>query len=239
MGTLYIVATPIGNLQDISLRATRTLLTVDVIACEDTRRTGLLLQEITKQLTGYSENPKPQLLSYYDQVELQRIPQIIELLKVGKSIALVSDAGTPAISDPGFKLIREVIREGVKVEVIPGPSSVVTALVASGLPTDRFFFVGYPPKKEGHRADFWNEIKDAGKTLRMTVIFFEAPHRIEGTLEELGVLFGKDFELVLCRELTKIHEEILRDNVENLKKHFKTHPPKGEFVGLFHLPIEA
>src|SRR5476651_354857 len=160
MGTLYLVPTPIGNLADITLRSLRTLFDVDIIACEDTRRTGLLLEKL---LTEFSPNPgekrKPQLLSYYDQIELQRIPEIITLLQAGKNIALVSDAGTPAISDPGFKLIRECIDKKMQIVSLPGASSVITALVASGLPTDKFMFFGYPPHKPGHRITFFQNIK--------------------------------------------------------------------------------
>lgn len=156
MGTLYLVPTPIGNLADITLRSLKILFEVDIIACEDTRRTGSLLEKL---LTEFSSNPedkrKPKLLSYYDQVELQRIPEIISLLKAGMDIALVSDAGTPAISDPGFKLVRECIKEGLKIESLPGASSVLTALTVSGLPTDKFLFVGYPPHKPGHRVTFF------------------------------------------------------------------------------------
>lgn len=232
MGTLHIVATPIGNLQDISLRAARTLLTAKVIACEDTRRTGILLQEITKLFTGYQEREKPRLISFYDEVEKQKIPEIIEILKSGSDVVLVSDAGTPAVSDPGFKLIRECIAQGISVECIPGPSSVIVSLVVSGLPTDKFFFLGYPPKKEGHRMEFWKKIQEIESIQKTTVIFFEAPHRIIKTLEELLQIFGKEKEIVVARELTKIHEEVLRGSIEKLKKHFETTEPRGEFVVL-------
>src|SRR5882672_8045387 len=177
MGTLYLVPTPIGNLADITLRGLRTLFNVDVIACEDTRRTGLLLEKL---LTEFSPNPedkrKPRLLSYYDQTELQRIPEIISLLQAGQNIALVSDAGTPAISDPGFKLVRECIKEKLPVVSLPGASSVLTALTVSGLPTDKFTFVGYPPHKPGHRLDFFKNIQTSLDSVKSTVIFFEAPH---------------------------------------------------------------
>ncbi len=231
-GTLLIVATPIGNLQDISLRAARTLLTAQVIACEDTRRTGILLKEIAKLFSGYQEAIKPRLLSYYDQVETQKTPEIIEILKTGTDVVLVSDAGTPGISDPGFKLVRECIAQGIKVESFPGPSSVITALVVSGLPTDKFFFLGYPPKKEGHRQAFWKSLVQIGETVKTTLIFFEAPHRIVGTIDEMTEVFGKEKEVVFARELTKVYEEVLHTTLEKAKDHFTKHSPKGEFVVL-------
>jgi len=229
MATLYIVSTPIGNVQDISLRAVKILTTVAVIACEDTRRTGLLLQQIKSELP--TQDKKPRLISFYDQVEQQKTPEILQLLISGIDVALVSDAGTPLVSDPGFKLVRTCIEQGIRVEAIPGPSSVVTALTVSGLPSDKFLFLGYLPKKEGHRKKLLEEVKSL--SIKTTIIFFEAPHRIQGTLEELEEIFGKDFHLVLARELTKIHEEVLRDTVENLKVHFSKTTPKGEFVLLF------
>jgi 16S rRNA (cytidine1402-2'-O)-methyltransferase len=235
MGTLYLVPTPIGNLADITLRSLRTLFDVDIIACEDTRRTGMLLEKL---LTEFSPNPedkhKPQLLSYYDQIELQRIPEIISLLQLGKNIALVSDAGTPAISDPGFKLVRECIKEKLKVVSLPGASSVLTALTVSGLPTDKFLFVGYPPHKPGHRLDFFKDIQTSLESMKSTVIFFEAPHKIIRTLGDMSSVFG-DCEIVLCRELTKMYEEVRREKISASLAHFKKNPPKGEFVVLFHL----
>lgn len=233
-GTLHIVSTPIGNLQDISLRAARTLLTAQLIACEDTRRTGILLKEIAKLFSGYQEALKPRLISYYDQVETQKIPEIVEILQTGTDVVLVSDAGTPGISDPGFKLIRACIEKGIRVESIPGPSSVITALVVSGLPTDKFFFVGYPPKKEGHRKAFWESFLSLQGPLKTTVIFLEAPHRIFGTIEEMIEIFGKEKEVVFARELTKVYEEVVRLRLEEAKNHFTNVPPKGEFVVLFH-----
>lgn len=233
MGTLHIVATPIGNMQDISLRAIQTLLTADVIACEDTRRAGLLLQKIREMVPGFPEDKKPRLISFYDQVEVEKTPEIIAALKDGLDIALISDAGTPTVSDPGFKLIRACIKEGVNIESVPGPSAVIVALTVSGLPTDKLFFVGYPPKKEGHRKEFYQTLKSLTGPLKTTVIMYEAPHRIKGTLSEFAETFGKDMHVVIARELTKIYEEVLRDSVENLQKHFAKKEPKGEFVILF------
>lgn len=245
MGILYIVATPIGNLKDITLRGLEVLTSVDGIACEDTRRTGNLLNQFHPPTSGSNVKfpisneiiKRPRLISYYEQNEFKRIPEIITALKNGLSIALVSDAGTPAISDPGFKLVRECIKEGIKVESIPGPSSVISALVVSGLPTDKFLFLGYLPKKTGNRMTLLETVKSSLKLnekFHPTVILFEAPHRLSQFLEELQVVFG-DIEIVIARELTKIHEEIIRTSVSQAVSHFKEKEPKGEFVILFNL----
>lgn len=235
MGTLFIVSTPIGNLQDISLRALRTLFNVDVLACEDTRRTGLLLQKLVDEFAENKDDQKrPMLLSYYEQIEQQRIPEIIAYLTDGHDVALISDAGTPLISDPGFKLVRECLAQNIKVESVPGASSVLTALTSSGLPTDKFTFVGYPPHKSGHRITFFENIKKAQESLNTTVILFEAPHKLKKTLEEVQSIFG-DIEIVLTRELTKVHEEIKQGKISDLSNYYKKATPKGEFVLLFHL----
>jgi 16S rRNA (cytidine1402-2'-O)-methyltransferase len=227
MGILYIVATPIGNLQDITMRAVKVLGTVDVIACEDTRKTGILLAKVLK-----SECPRPRLISYYEQNELQRIPEVIAAIKDGLNIALVSDAGTPTVSDPGFKLVRECIKEGIKVESLPGASSVLTALTVSGLPTDKFLFVGYPPKKPGHRKDFFEKLTKIG--IKTTIILFESPHHLIRTLEGMKEVFG-DVDIIICRELTKIYEEIRREKISKSLEHFVKIIPKGEFVILLHI----
>lgn len=235
-GTLFVVATPIGNLEDITLRAIKTLKSVDAIACEDTRKTGLMLSKILPPPTGGSNTTnnsiRPRLISYYEQNELQRIPQLINALKNGLNIGLVSDAGTPTISDPGFKLVREVIREGIKVESIPGPSSVISSLVSSGLPTDKFIFLGYPPRKPGHRKTLFENLTKL--PIKTTIILFEAPHRLVRTLEELKEIIG-DIDIVICRELTKVYEEIQRSKISISIGHFSKINPKGEFVILFHL----
>lgn len=235
MGNLYIVATPIGNLQDITLRAIKTLQTVDAIACEDTRKIGLLLHHISiyHAMSGKKVD-KTRLVSYYEHNELQRIPEIINALKNGLNVALVSDAGTPTISDPGFKVIRECIREKIRVESIPGPSAVITSLAASGLPTDKFLFLGYPPRKPGHRKSLFENVKSMSLVVKSTVIFFEAPHKIARTLEELKGIFG-DIDIVIARELTKVHEEIRREKISTSIQHFSKVNPKGEFVILFNL----
>ena len=197
MAILYLVSTPIGNLEDITLRAKRILGEVDIIACEDTRKTGVLLVKLNI--------PRKRLLSYYEENELRRIPEIVRLLKEGKNVALVSNAGTPTISDPGFKLVRECLIQGIKVEPIPGPSAILTALVSSGLPTDKFLFLGYLPKKQGKRKKLLENCKLSA--VHYTLIFYESPHRLIETLKDLQEIFG-DIEIVLCRELTKIYEEI-------------------------------
>lgn len=225
MGILYIVATPIGNMQDITLRAIKVLQSVDVIACEDTRKTGILLSQTLP--VGVN---KPRLVSYYEQNELQRIPEVIAAIKDGLNIALVSDAGTPTVSDPGFKLVRECVKEGIKVESLPGASSVITALTVSGLPTDKFLFVGYPPKKPGHRKTLFENLTKL--PIKTTIILFEGPHNIIRTLEGIKEVFG-DMDIVICRELTKVYEEIRREKISQSLEHFTIKEPKGEFVILF------
>jgi 16S rRNA (cytidine1402-2'-O)-methyltransferase len=242
MGTLFVVATPIGNLADITFRAVKTLLTVDVIACEDTRRCRMLLTEIQKRyhflVKDMLKNVKPDFeqmtISYYEQNEMQQIPKIINVLKNGLSVALISDAGTPLISDPGFKLVREAIQEGIKVESVPGPSSVISALVSSGLPTDKFLFVGYPPHKPGHRITFFRKIFSLISIIRVTVIFFVAPHKLIRTLEEMQEVFG-NIEVCLARELTKAHEEVVSGRLSEFMHLYKHTQPKGEFVILFNI----
>lgn len=251
MGTLYIVATPIGNLEDITFRAVKVLFSVDIIACEDTRRTGSLLDRLLDshaELVSVSQTRegipnqvrddniahKPFLMSYYEQNELQRIPEIINLLQQGQNIALVSDAGTPLLSDPGFKLVRECLKEKIKVVPVPGASAPLAALVASGLPTDKFLFAGYPPRKPGHRMTFFENIKQSLESVKSTVILFEAPHKVVKTLTEMQEVFG-DIELVLARELTKVHEEVKSRKISDHLLSFKKKEPRGEFVLLFHL----
>lgn len=236
MGTLYIVSTPIGNLQDITLRALRTLFEVDTIFCEDTRRTGILLSSlrpIYDKLVYQEERgkSKPKLISYFEQNELRRIPEALSLIHNDEHIALVSGAGTPAISDPGFKLIRECIREKIKVEIVPGPSAVIAGLTASGLPTDKFLFLGYPPKKLSHRLKLFRNVLENFKTLQVTVVLYEAPHKLTTTLENMLEVFG-DREITICRELTKIHEEIFKDLLSKATEKYQN--PKGEFVILLH-----
>jgi len=219
---LYLVATPIGNIKDITLRAIEVLSSVKIIACEDTRKTGLFLEKLEIK-------NKPQLISYYEENEQGRIPQIINFLKNDKNIALVSNAGTPTISDPGYKLIRECIKENILIESIPGSSSFLTALTSSGLPTDKFLFLGFLSKKEGRRKTILESLPK-----KTTIIFFESPFRLLKILNELKNIYG-DIEIVICRELTKIYEEIKRGNINQLIIHFEKNKPRGEFVLLFNL----
>jgi 16S rRNA (cytidine1402-2'-O)-methyltransferase len=213
-GKLFVVATPIGNLEDITFRAVRVLGEAEVIACEDTRQT-------LKLLTRYGL--KKRLVSYFHPREARRIPEIIGLLKRGKDVALVSDAGTPGISDPGFPLIREALKENINVIPVPGPSAVAAALSASGLPTHRFLFVGFPPPKEEGLRKLLLSLKDEEATL----VFYLPTRRVLAFLE--AVLGGLgDRKLVIARELTKIHEEFLRGTAAGLLREMENHPLKGE-----------
>ena len=223
MGKLFIVSTPIGNLEDITLRALNTLKTVDLILAEDTRHT-------TNLLKGFGIE-KPQL-SYFEFNEAKRIPHIITRLKAGENIALVSDAGTPLISDPGFKLVREVIRENIVVDSIPGPSAVLTALTVSGLPTDKFLFLGYLPKSQGKATKTLENLKKILAIQKMSIILFESPHRLIRTLERVKDVFG-EIEITICRELTKIHQEVRRERISEAVRHFTDTKPKGEVTLLF------
>lgn len=225
-GTLFIVATPIGNMQDITLRALETLKAVDLILAEDTRRTGLLLH--------YYDITTP-MLPFHEHNENQKEDGVIEKLRNGLSIALVSDAGTPLISDPGFKLVRRATQEGLTVTSIPGPSAALTALSSSGLPTDKFLFIGFLPEKQGKRQTVYEQLKplvsDEEYPLKATVILYESPYHLRKTLEEMLNVFG-DIHIVIARELTKIHEEIFRGRLSDALTHFKN--PKGEFVILLY-----
>ena len=215
-GTLYVVATPIGNLQDITLRAIETLKAADLIACEDTRHSSILLRAhgITAPTTSYH--------SYSTRGKQQ---QLIEVLQEGKSVALISDAGLPGISDPGSSLIQDAIEAGITVTVIPGASASLMALVLSGFPTDRFVFEGFLPVKPGAR----RKKLDALKADPRTAILYESPHRILKALGEIEEVFG-DIPMSVSRELTKMFEETRRGKVSELRAHFTAHPPKGEFA---------
>jgi len=213
---LYVVATPIGNLEDMTLRALRILKEVDLIAAEDTRHTGLLLKHFG------IETP---LTSYFQGNESKKKEYILSRLNEGHSVALVSDAGTPGISDPGFRLIQVAIQNQVPVIPIPGPSAVIAALSVSGLPTDAFLFRGFLPHKSKKRRDLLSEIEGA----RETVIFYESPHRIAETLQDIFDVLG-DREIVLTRELTKVYEEILRGRVSEVQNQIKGRTLKGEIT---------
>ncbi len=215
-GTLYLVATPIGNLQDITLRALHVLRNCDVVAAEDTRRTGLLLKHfgITKPL-----------LSYYKFNEARRAGQLLDMLRRGKTIALVTDAGTPGISDPGQCVVRAAVEAGVRVEPVPGPCAFVAALTASGLPTDEVHFLGFLPRKPGQRRKKLESLKSVPGTL----VLYESPHRLEKILGELCEIFPAR-QVVLARELTKKFEEFLRGTPADLLKIANERKLRGEFV---------
>jgi len=226
---LYLVSTPIGNLEDIALRALNTLFSVEIVLCEDTRKTLNLLEHYRKP--GQS---LPKLISYFEENELKRIPEVILELKKGTNIALVTNSGTPTISDPGFKLVRECWKEGIKVITIPGPSSPIAALASSGLPTDKFLFIGFPPNKSSQRIKLFTNLKESLKSISSTVIFFESPFRIQKSLVDLKDVFG-DIEIVICRELTKVFEETKKGKISQLIDHFSKVKPKGELVILFNV----
>ncbi len=213
---LYIVSTPIGNLKDITLRALEVLKNVELIAAEDTRHSRRLLAHygIDTPLTSYFEHNK-----------FVKGPYLLRLLKEGKDIALITDSGTPGVSDPGYRLIELAIRNQITLTAVPGPSAVVDALALSGLPTDRFIFEGYMPIKAGARKRRIEEIKNESRT----VIFYESPHRLLKTLNDLDQIL-KEREVVVLRELTKKFEEIVRNSPAKLLQHFHTHSPRGEFV---------
>ncbi len=218
---LYIVSTPIGNLKDITLRAIEVLKSVDLIAAEDTRHTGVLCKEygITAPLT-----------SYFDHNESGKARQLVELLKAGKNIALVSDAGTPGINDPGYRLVSLAKAENVPMEVIPGACAVIAALSLSALPTDRFAFYGFLPVKPGARRKRIAQAAEAGGT----AIFYESPHRLLKALKDIEEVL-KDPSITVARELTKKFEERLDGKASTLLDHFTRHKPLGEFVILFHV----
>ncbi|MBE7057263.1 MAG: 16S rRNA (cytidine(1402)-2'-O)-methyltransferase [Ruminococcaceae bacterium] len=216
-GTLYIVATPIGNLGDITIRALETLKNADIVAAEDTRQTGKLL--------NHFEIRKP-MISYFEHNKAQRGPQIIEKLKQGLNVALVSDAGTPGISDPGADIVKEAISEEIKVTMVPGPVAGIMAVVLSGLDTSSFIFQGFLPEEKKKRKAILEEFR----TQTRTVIFYESPHRIETTLKEISEILGGGRRLALCRELTKMYEEIVLKSVDEHLSDFSAKPPRGEYV---------
>jgi 16S rRNA (cytidine1402-2'-O)-methyltransferase len=217
-GTLYLVATPIGNLEDITLRAIRTLKECDLIAAEDTRRTGQLLKHFCIS--------KP-MLSYFQFNEAKRSEELLERLRRGEKLTLVTDAGSPGISDPGERVVRAAIAAGFRVESVPGPSALVAALTASGLPTDEFHFIGFLPHKSGQRRNKLESLK----AFEGTLVLYESPYRIERLVEELQAVFPER-QVVLARELTKKFEEYLRGTPAELAEILKKRTLKGEFVVL-------
>jgi len=215
-GKLILIPTPIGNLEDITLRAIRMLKEADAVLAEDTRVTGKLLHHL-----GIS---KP-LWSYHAHNEHKQIAHLISELNQGKMLALASDAGTPAISDPGFLLVRECLKAGIKVECLPGPTAFVPALVKSGLPSDSFSFLGFLPEKKGRQTAL-----QALALEKRTLVFYESPHRILKTLQQLSEVLGLERRCSVSRELTKVYEETINGTLQELILHFETHPIKGEFV---------
>ena len=214
--SLVVVPTPIGNLEDITLRAKRVLVEVDVVVAEDTRVTGRLLQHL-----GIA---RP-LISFHTHNEHRMVEQLVKRMAAGERFALVSDAGTPAISDPGFLLVREALKEGVSVECLPGATAFIPALVNSGLPADRFVFEGFLPVKKGRQT----RLKELATETR-TMIFYESPHRVLRTLKEFAELFGSDRPASVSREISKLHEETVRGTLAELVQHFESKEPRGEFV---------
>ena len=215
LGTLYIVSTPIGNLADITYRAVEILKTVDVIAAEDTRRSRVLLSNY---------DIKTKMISYYEHNKYQKIQKITENLLSGHQVAVITDAGTPAISDPAYKLVRQAIKVGCNIESIPGPSAVLASLVSSGLPTDRFIFEGFLPPKKGRKKRLENLINESG-----TIIIYENTLRLNRTIRQILEIIG-DRPAVLCRELTKIHEEKIRGTLSSLLDLLSSKKLKGECV---------
>lgn len=216
MPQLYLVPTPVGNLEDMTYRAVRILKSVDFILAEDTRTSGILL--------NHYQIDKP-LMSYHMHNEHQKVGAWVGKILSGQTVALISDAGTPGISDPGFLLVRACLEVGIKVECLPGPTAFVPALVQSGLPCERFVFEGFLPVKKGRKTRL-----DSLKTEKRTLVFYESPHKIIRTLTDLVEVFGAERPASLSREISKKFEETLRGTLTELLAHFQEHPPKGEMV---------
>lgn len=216
MGTLYLVPTPVGNLEDITARALRVLRECDLILAEDTRTSGNLLRHF--------DIHKP-MVSYHKFNEHQTVTRVVERLMGGETIAVVSDAGTPGISDPGFLVAREAVKAGVEVITLPGATAFVPALVSSGLPCDRFCFEGFLPQKKGRQTRI-----EALKTETRTMIFYESPHRVVKALQQFAEVFGEDRQCSACREISKMHEESVRGTLSEVLAHFLENEPRGEFV---------
>lgn len=213
---LYIVPTPVGNLEDITLRALRVLKEADLILAEDTRTSGILLKH-------YDIHNHMQ--SYHKFNEHKTVEYLVERMKAGQTLALISDAGTPGISDPGFLLARECAKEGVEVQCLPGATAFVPALVASGLPCDKFVFEGFLPQKKGRQS----RLKELAAEER-SIVFYESPYRVLKTLMQFREIFGGNRDIAVCREISKVHEQIVRGSIDNAIEHFNAVEPKGEFV---------
>jgi len=215
-GTLYIVATPIGNLGDLTFRAKEILETVDLIACEDTRHSKILLDHY---------GVKKPLLSFHSHSGQTKVDKVIAYLENGEDVALISDAGTPGISDPGYALIQAALKKGAEIIPVPGASAVVTALCASGLPTDKFLYLGFLPVKKGRQTVFQKIAEN-----KHTVVFYESPHRLLKTLTQLKEYLEPDTKIVIAKELTKIHETFFRGTISDIGKKLPPGKPKGEYV---------
>ena len=216
MGILYIVPTPVGNMEDMTLRAIRILKEADLVLAEDTRTSGILLKHFQIQ---------QHLMSHHKFNEHGTSAAIVERLQAGQNVALVSDAGTPGISDPGFYLVREAVRAGIEVQTLPGPTAFVPALVSSGLPCDRFVFEGFLPQKKGRQSRI-----EALRDEQRTMIFYESPYRLVKLLEQLAAVMGDDRQVSVCREISKVHEESVRGTLAEVAAHFRETEPRGEIV---------
>lgn len=216
-GKLYLVPTPIGNLEDITIRAKKVLQSADYIAAEDTRTSGILLEKI-----GVHNH----MLSFHKYNSKQRAPELIKLMQEGAVIAEISDAGMPVISDPGYELVQECIKNDIPVVPLPGASAFTTALIASGFDAQPFTYYGFLPRKAGEQKPFFEQMNEA----RATSIFYEAPHRLAKTLKNMATVFDSDRQIVAARELTKIHEEFVRGTITELNDYFEENAPRGEFV---------
>lgn len=216
MGKLYIIPTPVGNLEDMTFRAIRLLREAGLILAEDTRTTGILLKHFDIQ---------NKMQSYHKFNEHKAVSHIVERLNAGENIALVSDAGTPGISDPGFLVVRECVKAGIEVECLPGATAFVPALVASGIPSDRFCFEGFLPQKKGRMT----RLKMLAEEPR-TIVFYESPHRVVKALTQLTEYFGEERYAATCREISKVYEEVRRGTLKELISHFSVNEPRGEFV---------
>lgn len=216
-GKLYLVPTPIGNLEDITIRAKKVLQSADYIAAEDTRTSGILLEKI-----GVHNH----MLSFHKYNSKQRAPELIKLMQEGAVIAEISDAGMPVISDPGYELVQECIKNDIPVVPLPGASAFTTALIASGFDAQPFTYYGFLPRKAGEQKPFFEQMNEA----RATSIFYEAPHRLVKTLKNMATVFNSDRQIVAARELTKIHEEFVRGTITELNDYFEENAPRGEFV---------
>ena len=213
---LYVVPTPVGNMEDMTFRAIKVLKEVDFILAEDTRTSSVLLHHY---------DIKNELHSHHKFNEHQTCQRVVERLLAGQSAALISDAGTPGISDPGFMLVRECVRNGIEVQTLPGATAFVPALVSSGLPCDKFVFEGFLPQKKGRQKRL-GELKNENRT----TVFYESPYRVVKTLEQFAEVFGAERPVSCCREISKLHEESVRGTIAEVLQHFKEHEPKGEFV---------